>query len=76
MEMRMTISYIGRQSAVIAHEVGQMAGSRAKFLASPIQRFQGDISSLATHAAFEFENVGSQYGGMLLGLAPPLEAMI
>lgn len=76
MEMRMAISYIGRQSAVIVHEVGQMAGSRAKFLASPIQRFQRDISSLATHAAFEFENVGSQYGGMLLGLEPPPEAMI
>jgi alkylation response protein AidB-like acyl-CoA dehydrogenase len=76
MEMRMVISYIGRQSAVLAQEVGQMAGSRAKFLDSPIQRFQRDISSLATHAAFEFENVGNQYGGMLLGVEPPPEAMI
>ena len=76
MEMRMAVSYIGRQSATLVHELAQMAGSRAKFADSPIQRFQRDIASLATHAAFEFENVGNQYGGTLLGLEPPPDAMI
>jgi len=76
MEMRMVINYIAQQSARIVNDVGQMAGTRAKFLDSPIQRFQRDISSLATHAAFEFEHVGDQYGGMLMGIEPPPNAMI
>ena len=76
MEMRMVISYIARQSARIVNDVGQMAGSRGKFLDSPIQRFQRDVSSLATHAAFEFDSIGDQYGGMLMGIEPPPHAMI
>ena len=76
MEMRMVVSYIAKQSACIVNDVGQMAGTRAKFLDSPIQRFQRDISSLATHAAFELEHVGDQYGGMLMGIEPPPNAMI
>ena len=71
MEMRMVINYIALQSARIVNDVGQMAGTRAKFIDSPIQRFQRDISSLATHAAFDLEQVGDQYGGMLMGIDPP-----
>jgi hypothetical protein len=62
--------------ARIVNDVGQMAGTRAKFIDSPIQRFQRDISSLATHAAFDLEQVGDQYGGMLMGVDPPPNAMI
>ena len=76
MEMRMVINYIALQSARIVNDVGQMAGTRAKFIDSPIQRFQRDISSLATHAAFDLEQVGDQYGGMLMGIDPPPNAMI
>ena len=76
MEMRMVISYIGRKSAVLAQEVGQMAGSRAKFLDSPIQRFQRDINSLASHAFFNFDTSADLYGGVMMGADIPDNAMI
>ena len=53
-----------------------MAGSRAKYLDSPIQRFQRDISSLDTHAIFELDHIGDMYGGTLMGQAVPPHAMI
>lgn len=76
LESRMIVSYVGRQSAEIVHDVGQMAGSRAKFLDSPIQRFQRDIEALDTHAVFELDSIGDQYGGTLMGLDVPPNAMV
>lgn len=76
LESRMIVSYVGRQSAEVVHDVGQMAGSRAKFLDSPIQRFQRDIEALDTHAVFELDSIGDQYGGTLMGLEVPPNAMV
>jgi hypothetical protein len=53
-----------------------MAGSRAKFLDSPIQRFQRDVESLDTHAFFELDHIGDVYGGTLMGQAIPPDVMI
>ena len=76
LETRMIVSYIAHQAAEIVHDVGQMAGSRAKFLDSPIQRFQRDIESLDTHAFFELDHIGDVYGGTLMGQAIPPDVMI
>jgi 3-hydroxy-9,10-secoandrosta-1,3,5(10)-triene-9,17-dione monooxygenase len=76
LKTRMIVSYIAHQAAEIVHDVGQMAGSRAKFLDSPIQRFQRDIASLDTHAFFELDHIGDLYGGTLMGQEVPPEVMI
>jgi len=76
LETRMIVSYIAHRSAEVVHDVGQMAGSRAKFLDSPIQRFQRDIDSLDTHAFFELDHIGDLYGGTLMGQDIPPSVMI
>lgn len=76
LECRMVSSYIAQECNQIVQAVGQDSGTRGKFLDSPIQRFQRDISSLATHALFETDSIGDQYGGMLMGRDVPPNAMI
>ena len=76
LECRMVSSYIAQECYHIVMDVGQDGGSRSKFIDSPIQRFQRDIGSLATHALFETDSIGDQYGGTLMGQEVPPGAMI
>ena len=75
-EMRMGISHIAKKSHEIVDELAHAAGSRGTFLDSPIQRFHRDANALATHAIYEYDHVGNIYGGTLLGVEPPANAMI
>jgi 3-hydroxy-9,10-secoandrosta-1,3,5(10)-triene-9,17-dione monooxygenase len=75
-EMRLVVSYIARESRAMVDELALMAGSRATFLDSPIQRFQRDINSLAGHAIFEFDHTADLYGGLMMGGELPDNAMI
>ena len=75
-EMRLVVSYIARESRAMVDELALMAGSRATFLDSPIQRFQRDINSLAGHAIFEFDHTADLYGGVMMGAEFPDNAMI
>ncbi|MBT5838090.1 MAG: acyl-CoA dehydrogenase [Rhodospirillaceae bacterium] len=75
-EMRLVVSYVARESRAIVDELALMAGSRATFLDSPIQRFQRDINSLAGHAIFEFDHTADLYGGVMMGANFPDNAMI
>jgi 3-hydroxy-9,10-secoandrosta-1,3,5(10)-triene-9,17-dione monooxygenase len=76
-EMRAAACHIARQSQYVVNELARDAGSRAStFLDQPVQRFQRDINSLATHALFDFDQLGDIHGGDLLGLEIPDGAMI
>ncbi|MDP6428476.1 MAG: acyl-CoA dehydrogenase family protein [Rhodospirillales bacterium] len=75
-EARLVVSYIARTCRDIVVELALMAGSRAVFLDSPIQRFQRDINSLATHAVFDFDHTADLYGGVMMGTGLPAGAMI
>jgi 3-hydroxy-9,10-secoandrosta-1,3,5(10)-triene-9,17-dione monooxygenase len=75
-EMRAVVGYVARTSQTIVNELARDAGSRATFLDSPIQRFQRDVNSLATHAIFDLDSTANLYGGVLMGQAVPAGAMI
>ncbi|MGY8999551.1 MAG: acyl-CoA dehydrogenase family protein [Rhodospirillales bacterium] len=75
-EMRMVVSHITKKCHEIVNELAHTAGTRSVYLDSPIQRFHRDVNALATHAIFEFDHVGSLFGGTLLGIEPPATAMI
>lgn len=76
-ELRAVSNHIARMSQFVVNEMAREAGTRAcTFNYMPIQRFQRDINSLATHALFDMDQTGDHYGGMLLGMEIPPEAMI
>jgi len=75
-EMRLVISYIARECRALVDTLAMMAGSRATYLDSPIQRFQRDINSLAGHAIFEMDHTADLYGGVMMGAELPDNAMI
>lgn len=75
-EMRMAVSHIAKKCHDSVNELALVAGSRGQFTASPVQRFQRDVNSLATHAIFEYDHVGNIYGGTFLGVDVPPGAMI
>jgi 3-hydroxy-9,10-secoandrosta-1,3,5(10)-triene-9,17-dione monooxygenase len=75
-EVRMVISHIAKKCHEIVDELAHAAGSRGTFLDSPVQRFHRDANALATHAIYEYDHVGNIYGGTLLGVDPPANAMI
>ncbi len=75
-EARMVVSHTAQKCHQIVDELAVAAGSRGYYLDSPIQRFQRDTNMLATHAIFEFDHVANLYGGTLLGLDVPDNAMI
>ena len=61
----------------MVNELARDAGTRAStFLDQPIQRFQRDVNSLATHALFDTDQLGDHYGGHLMGLEIAEGAMI
>ncbi len=73
---RMIVSQVASKCHAIVDELAVVAGSRGTFLDSPIQRFHRDISSLATHALFEYDHTANMYGGTLLDIDVPEGAMI
>lgn len=75
-EMRMVVSHMARKCREIVDELAQAAGSRGNYLDSPIQRFSRDANALATHAIFEFDHVANLYGGTILDVELPPDAMI
>jgi alkylation response protein AidB-like acyl-CoA dehydrogenase len=75
-EMRMVVSHIAKKCQEIVDELARAAGSRGNYLDSPIQRFHRDVNALATHAIFEYDHTGNLFGGTLLGIEPPPNAMI
>ena len=75
-EMRMVCSHVAKKCHEIVSELTLAGGSRGTFLASPIQRFHRDVSSLATHAIFEYDHVANIYGGKFLNVNIPENAMI
>ena len=75
-DMRLAVSYIARECHDMVNELALMAGSRATYLDSPIQRFQRDINSLASHAFFNFDTSADLYGGVMMGAGIPDNAMI
>ena len=75
-EMRFAVAHIAKTSHALVNDLAQAAGSRAYFLDSPIQRFQRDVNSLATHAIFDYDSLGNLYGGVLMGQGVPPGSMI
>ena len=75
-DMRLAVSHIARECHDMVNELALMAGSRATYLDSPIQRFQRDINSLASHAFFNFDTNADLYGGVMMGADIPDNAMI
>lgn len=75
-EMRMVIVHVARKCTEIVNELTVVAGSRGTFMASPIQRFHRDVTSLATHAVHDFDHVANLFGGRFLGVDLPENAMI
>jgi len=43
---------------------------------NPIQRFHRDMSSLSTHALFEYDHLANLYGSARVGIELPKNAMI
>jgi alkylation response protein AidB-like acyl-CoA dehydrogenase len=77
LEARAAACHIARMSQYVVNEMAREAGTRAStYLDQPIQRFQRDVNSLATHALFDTDQTGDHYGGMLMGLEIPEHAMI
>ncbi len=75
-EMRMVIAHAARKCREIADELALVAGSRGTFLDSDIQRFHRDICALTTHAIFEYDHVANMYGGTLMDIELPSNALI
>ena len=75
-EIRMVIVHVARKCTEIVNELTVVAGSRGTYLASPIQRFHRDVTSLATHAVHDYDHVANLYGGKFLGAELPGNAMI
>ncbi len=75
-EARMVVSHVAAKCAAIVEELAIAAGSRGTYLASPVQRFRRDAGSLATHALFEYDHVANLFGGTLLDVELPKDAMI
>lgn len=75
-ELRMVIAHAARKCRDIADELALVAGSRGTFLDSDIQRFHRDICALTTHAIFEYDHVANLYGGTLMNIELPPNAMI
>lgn len=76
LEARLVVNFVARTSQTIVNELARDAGSRGTFKDSPIQRFQRDINSLATHAIFDLDSVADLYGGVMMGQEVPPTAMI
>lgn len=75
-EIRAVTSHVAKTCTSICAELAGCVGSRSYFEDSPIQRFHRDISSLSTHALFEYDHMANLYGTVRLGGELPPHAMI
>lgn len=67
-EARMVTAHCAKTCDALVNELAASVGSRSIFTDSPVQRFRREVNSLATHAFFDFDHLGSLYGQTLLGL--------
>lgn len=75
-EIRAVTSHVARTCTSICAELAGCVGSRSYYVDNPIQRFHRDISSLSTHALFEYDNMANLYGSVRLGGELSPNAMI
>ena len=75
-EIRAVTAHVVKRCHEIVTELAGSVGSRSYYADSPIQRFHRDMSSLSTHALFDYDQLASLYGATRLGLDLPAHAMI
>ncbi|MEM7268940.1 MAG: hypothetical protein AAF401_06775 [Pseudomonadota bacterium] len=75
-ELRAVTSHVAKTCASICTELAGCVGSRSYYEDNPIQRFHRDISSLSTHALFEFDHMANLYGSVRMGVELPQNAMV
>lgn len=75
-EIRAVTAHVVRNCFEIIDELSRCVGSRSYYADSPVQRFHRDMSSLSTHALFEYDHLSNLYGSSRLGLELPKNAMI
>ena len=72
MSLRIEIAYAAELSRLAVHELYEAAGSSAHYLDSPLQRMARDVSMMATHGVFDFDNLSEQNGRVHLGMKPTI----
>lgn len=75
-ELRAIASHVAKTCTNIIAELAGCVGSRSYYADSPIQRFHRDMSSLSTHALFEYDHTANLYGSVRMGLDLPENAMV
>lgn len=75
-EIRAVTAHVVKRCYEIITELAGSVGSRSYYADNPIQRFHRDMSSLATHALFEYDHLANMYGATRLDLDLPANAMI
>ena len=75
-EIRAVTAHVVKKCYDIIDELARCVGSRSFYADSRIQRFHRDMSSLSTHALFEYDHLSNMYGATRVGLALPANAMI
>jgi len=75
-EVRAITAHVVKRCYEIVTELAGAVGSRSYYADSPIQRFHRDMSSLATHALFDYDHLSTLYGATRLGVDLPANAMI
>jgi alkylation response protein AidB-like acyl-CoA dehydrogenase len=75
-EVRAITAHVVKRCYEIITELAGSVGSRSYYADNPIQRFHRDMSSLATHALFEYDHLSNLYGATRLDLELPANAMI
>ena len=72
----MIISHVAKKCHDLGNELAYAAGSRGTYLTSRIQRFHRNINTFVTHAIYEHDHVANMYGGTLMSIELPEDAMI
>lgn len=75
-ELRAVTAHVARTCTSICNELAGCVGSRSYYEDNPIQRFHRDISSLSTHALFEYDHMANLYGSVRMGVELPSNAMV
>ncbi len=75
-ELRAVTSHVAKTCTSICNELAGCVGSRSYYEDNPIQRFHRDISSLSTHALFEYDHMANLYGSVRMGVELPSNAMV
>lgn len=75
-EIRAVTAHVARSCYEIIDELSRCVGSRSFYSDNPIQRFHRDMSSLSTHALFEYDHLANLYGALRLGIDLPQNAMV